>query len=462
MKIIARLTANCEIRLSKQSDDYVAPCVGDGTAAAREARYAKRVAQREFLSLAISDSSHEYVGTNKACPLPKEYQITLDGQKIPASLPEEIDLPQYIASTLICDERTSTVRRFSVGELIAERRSLDIFCDSHRASKIRKARGGGWGVAPLVTRFTRKAKHSILCASAIMEREYRKSNMRVLTTTIPGTGKDIYDAVSRYSGWIVDIQQKAARRAAEDHDMELFAVWELQKRGALHQHWAIASDRQFVSANVARAIKDAWYRCLDIISEKEGINLYLNQQTGFNHSVDRRHLQSPIQRLRKSIAGYFGKYASKTASSFDGGFSGRVSHSFCPSRWWIMSASLRAKVKAFEIKFEMTFLSEAEADSWLSEFRSWLDGSDLTKFFKGGFTISSGTFHLQNEFELYYVSHESLMHLRSRFLNRVTLLLSSCERFAQSFSAKSNSLREHLMDCCSVYRRLKNVSACQI
>lgn len=424
MKIIAQIAANNEIRLTKQSDDYIRSDFGDSASIRRESSYAGRIAERERLSVLLSSSQPQVIGSAKACPVPAAYQIQTDGKRIPVGDPKETSEPIVENYISIFDDHSGTVRRLSAYEAVAERRSLDILNESHREAKRVKFRGGGWGNLSRETQFTRLAKKRILCAGAIVERKYRKCSTRVLTTTIPGSGKDIYEAVAKYSGWLLDLQNKSARRAAKGEDFEIFMVWELQKRGALHQHWCVASSKQYVSQKIAMALRDAWYRGLDEIGAREGINLYLNTYTGKDHAIDRRNLQSPIQRLKKSVAGYFGKYASKSASKWskNGDYKQKV---YCPSRWWSLSASLRTAIKDFEIKFEFPFLSEKKADEIKSEFISLLESVSINLACQSSFELVLGNFVLKSESDIFYVSHEDLLQLSVAFMNRLTLIINN-------------------------------------
>lgn len=246
------------------------------------------------------------------------------------------------------------------------RRHLDIIKKSQHLPK----KHCNWGKEQTTKYFGTNAKQKILQSGAIIDREFDREKTFEVTCTIPGSTKEAMQAVSRYSGWIVNRQLQVLRRySKKPGNLVFFFVWEFQKRGALHQHWCISGK---LSAEEIRSVcgklKDMWFRCLSEIEEKEGIDCF--ERRGFQGTWknDSQKWQWNIASIKKSVAAYFSKYCSKNAkksSWVKKRILGQVKEGktlnkakkemqqklYYPSRFWGSSQYLKQRIKEKTITF---------------------------------------------------------------------------------------------------------------
>jgi hypothetical protein len=145
-----------------------------------------------------------------------------------------------------------------------------------------------------------------------------------------------------------------------------FYCWELQKRGALHLHYAVHCPDEAASQYILDGFKEEWMRLLDAVSAETGVDLYYNANRGFSHKDNKDVVQAKAERVTKGVGNYLGKYLSKSTSG------GSRNGIFAPCRWWGVSRPLRALEKSERLEKNLFFMSSSQWHSIYEECVSWL------------------------------------------------------------------------------------------
>lgn len=324
-------------------------------------------------------------------------------------------IPKTITYKEVTNGKCRTVEK-SVFELVAERRAtLDVIKKSQHSKK----RVRPWGKVQTIKKFTLNAKQKILEAGAVVDMHTTKDSRFMLTLTVPGSGVDVYDAVARYSGYMVNRLTQIIRRWEKmGVPVHWFFVWEHQKRGALHMHWCIAiDDSPGMSAMLCDEIRTKWFELLEELSVKTSIDLFKKKGYLGTWRYSPEIWQGDIQPITKSVAAYFSKYATKTyeTSRFNRErrerqetlrkkYPDRAKYarviSYCPSRYWGSGSRVKQLCKRYRVDICFGVASRKEGDfiasiisKWASEISSKL--TEVTRSFKKaapdtGFIYCSG------------------------------------------------------------------------
>ena len=286
-------------------------------------------------------------------------------------------------------------------ELISRRRAhLDII----KKSQQRVKRERSWGKLQTDKTLTRNARQKILEAGAVIDKHVGTSNSFELTLTLPGSGWDAYDVISRWSGYIVNRLTQIIRRAEQKGvEVHWFFVWEHQKRGALHMHWCVAVESDWRVANLlCLELRAKWFELLEELSVKTGIDLF--KKRGFSGTW--RHSpevwQYNIARVRKSVAAYFSKYCGKhgdidrlntrrrehqkrIAEKYPNSPDSARVYSLSPTRYWGCALRTKRLCAQYRVTIRFDIFSPREGDLVYKIIRGWLaDLSDgLTEVSRG-------------------------------------------------------------------------------
>lgn len=224
----------------------------------------------------------------------------------------------------------------------------------------------GHGFLPVrVTKFGNEAKRTIQrCARALDGVVENPGDILFLTGTLPGSGQEQFMAMAQWSSWIVHrLKAWIAKYVPGKYD---FYCWELQKRGALHLHYAVHCPDEELSERILAAFKAQWIRLLDHVSERSGVDLYRNDVRGFSHASNKNVVQAKAERVVKGVGNYLGKYLSK---STQGGSDKGV---FAPCRWWGVSRPLRELEKSERVVHEGYFMSSSKWHAAYEDCVKWL------------------------------------------------------------------------------------------
>jgi hypothetical protein len=221
-------------------------------------------------------------------------------------------------------------------------RSLDIIDEFQQMAGVKK-NPGGWGFKSRPTKFTRNARHRLLEAGAVVDAEVGK-NVYVVTLTLPGGTDKALETLANYSGWICNRLLLEVRRNTKN--LYWFYVWERQKRGALHMHFAIGSSNISDAKKVAETLEYQWFELLLELQDKTDVDLFKRRDGGSwrNRPEEWRSEVAPV---RKSVAAYFSKYASKSTNE-----SSDTNNKYYPARWWGSSRAIKQGIKQRREKWE--------------------------------------------------------------------------------------------------------------
>lgn len=248
------------------------------------------------------------------------------------------------------------------------------------------------------TSFTRRARHTLLEAGQVIQNlcpsdvpsEYA-ANARAITLTLPGSTPEVIQALAAYSSWILNNLLQTVRDC--EKPIYNFGVWELQNRGALHAHICIAAKPEDASMEfleqLGNAIIDRWFQLLKVMASTRkisrggktgrlpGLDMFARSETAVKSRGGPDSWRDYPEKwradnlpIKKNVAAYFSKYASKNASS---GNKLKVFNSYCPSRWWFCSSTIRAEIKKWRFDYTVPYNpdeSESELEQVLKAFPS--------------------------------------------------------------------------------------------
>lgn len=227
--------------------------------------------------------------------------------------------------------------------IVIDPSKLDIigeFQGKDREHDSQKRRGYGLPVRP--TSFTRDARHRILEAGSLFDRELSGDfEGYFVTFTLPGSCAEAYDALSRWSGYAANRVLQAVRDWSKR--ALWFYVWELQKRGALHLHLFLAIPRETSPDTIKQRLRDVWYRALQSIGDEESVDMFKHQNGDF--CTASAFWQFDFQMVETTPAQYISKYVSKQGEAKGRAANlGEDSQFFYPHRWWGMCRELKRLV----------------------------------------------------------------------------------------------------------------------
>lgn len=282
---------------------------------------------------------------------------------------------------------------------------LDIISEFQQRSLKLKNRGG-WGFASKVTTFNKNARHRLLESGAVMDNLFGK-NVCEVTCTIPGSTVEALRTVSMYSGWIMNRLTQIVRRS--ESDPAWFYVWELQKRGALHLHFAIGCSELPDAIRLAEEIEFKWFELLLELKDKCNVDVFRKNDRHTWRNVPEKW-QSHVLPIRKSVAAYFSKYAGKQSGAVNS-----VNKSFCPARWWGSSQTIKQGIEneRFKVGIEVSLPNVETAVSFL---RDVLSVQQPIRCYRYDFdlgTSASGTVLGGGWREIFYFDGEGFMQISS-------------------------------------------------
>ena len=187
-----------------------------------------------------------------------------------------------------------------------------------------------------------QAQHIHECGAAMEMGMGSPEYCHVTTLTLPADTKEAFECIAAYSGYAVNRLFQPIRRDYADCN-KWFFVWEYQKRGALHLHIAHYHHCKIIGAAIGEKILETWHNILCDISDNSGICLFTAKQ-GDRCTLRKNH-QHQTQPMRKSVAGYFSKYASKSGQKEENNYVRKFSQMYPPSRFWGCSKQIKAIVK---------------------------------------------------------------------------------------------------------------------
>ena len=208
----------------------------------------------------------------------------------------------------------------------------------------------GYGGVPRPTLFGLAARRQLLRVGAALERlSGEPKEVAFLTGTLPGGTEAAMQALQRFSSYAVNLL-KAKISKLGIHDSLSFYVWELQKRGALHIHYAIHVPDASLRSLLLESFPRVWRQVIDAIGERAGCDMW-ERARGGSWAGEKEVLQADAQECTHSPGRYMAKYLSKNAHapSHKGELRGRF---LGPVRWWGVSRPLNAALASMTMAVE--------------------------------------------------------------------------------------------------------------
>ena len=204
--------------------------------------------------------------------------------------------------------------------------------DGEDCPEDRKKRG--FGLPGKGKGFSTNGRRRLLRAGAVLdELADRPQQILFVTGTLPGSTYESKLAIAAWSGWAVNaIKAWFSKRVPSKMDMY---VWEFQKRGALHLHYAILVKDNETRKRLLLDWKKQWERIIDGIGKRAGVDMW-RKNANYTHASNKDVLQADIQECEKSIARYLSKYVSKSQQQYQDNHWQECK----PSRFWGISRPL--------------------------------------------------------------------------------------------------------------------------
>ena len=210
----------------------------------------------------------------------------------------------------------------------------------------------GHGGTPKKTAFGLKARRTILRCGAVIDQSGKTQETLMLTGTLPGSTPEAMQEICNWSSYAVDrLKSWISKQAKSTFSMY---AWELQKRGALHLHYVVQITDKDARDRIRNKFKKQWYRILDNITEKSGVDMFA-RESGGSWRLLPEMLQAHAVECKKSVAGYISKYISKHGNEYDG--------VFYPARWWGCSRPLLARLEELTEEIVIDSLNRGRAES---------------------------------------------------------------------------------------------------
>jgi len=215
----------------------------------------------------------------------------------------------------------------------------------------------GYGIPGAGNGLTNYGRRQLLRAGAVLdELAVLPGNVLFATLTLPGSTYEAKKAMAAWSGYATHlVRMWFNKRAKEGLDMH---VWEFQKRGALHLHYATC----VTDDNARKWLIDNWKaqatRVIDAIGKKAGVDMW-RKNANYTHADNKEVLQTDIQECNKSIARYLAKYVAKSKEQY------KENHwKECkPSRYYGVSRKLLAELKARTEELTHSFVNRRQFDA---------------------------------------------------------------------------------------------------
>ncbi len=317
------------------------------------------------------------------------------------------------------------------------RRLLDLLMESQQLS----SKHSTWGKTQSPKVFRHEAGERIKEGGSIIDRFCGSSKSSMLTLTVPGSTWYCFDAVARWSGWLVNRMLQVIRRVpSSEPPIYWFFVWEHQKRGALHLHFCLGWDVPASKREaLAVSLKDKWFECLLELLDKDGVDCF--QRKGFSQTWrdTPEKWQWDYQEIKKSVAGYFAKYCQKNSEQNGSEGTKNCNHAkitkrsrrkapskrgVCyPSRYWGSSQTIKVWIKRLSVHISMDVYSQDELENICNRIRcSVLAESVITSVSVGSFEIldeKNDVCIASGQVETYCLDADSYPHFWSRVYSDV-------------------------------------------
>ena len=194
----------------------------------------------------------------------------------------------------------------------------------------------GHGACIRGRRFTRYAAQWVRESAAVIERTCG-TNVVFCTATLPRSTPQAMKVLAAHSSYLTELLNQWIRDNVQ-HAL-MVGVWEYQKRGALHLHWAVGTTERGALDVVKDNLKEWWCKVLTRLSRETCIDMFERKHGGtWRNRWDR--VQVDVSYVRESITRYLSKYLTKSQRAVNNTWT------FPPASWWSCSRTVRSLVAA--------------------------------------------------------------------------------------------------------------------
>lgn len=181
----------------------------------------------------------------------------------------------------------------------------------------------------------------------------RPESCREVTLTLPANTSEAMAAIAAYSGYAINrLIQPIRRRFGSD--ALWFFVWEYQKRGALHLHFAIYNSCEKSCKEMAEILIAQWHKILCDISVLADTCMF--QRKNKKSCTIRSNHQNHTEPMRKDVSRYFSKYAGKEESK-----NNWYCQKYPVSRFWGSSQTIKNIIKENSLSFSVDYYANERA-----------------------------------------------------------------------------------------------------
>ena len=312
----------------------------------------------------------------------------------------------------------------------------------------------GYGRVGRQSKFSGRAKNTILRSGGALEHLYQPSECLFLTLTLPGSTDESMRAIAQWSGYLVNCF-KAWLSKRLPHRYEMY-VWEWQRRGALHLHYVVGCPDRALGEEIRQSLQAQWIRLLDAVCNKSGVDVY-KKNSGFSHSSDKTVVKVDAQWCEKSVAAYLSKYVSKESSKNRN----RVNKRYYPSQWYGVSRPLLAKLRELTVRIQIDNMTRRSWDGCYEDTLSVLQSLAIRCYsyrhqVGAGRTIvaychdseKEGIWmEMKSQTQFVPKSSQSTRDRQTFLINRGLYLLRNNWRWRKTFSALSSGYVTSLVSC---------------
>ncbi len=205
----------------------------------------------------------------------------------------------------------------------------------------------GYGGVPKATKFGLNARRIISRCAGVFDRdEIPNCQCLFLTGTIPGSTKEAFDAVAKWSSWLVKSVKTWISNCGVTDNYSLYC-WEFQSRGALHIHYLVLVKDPIIRQLVMWKWAMKWGQLIDAVGKKEGVDMW-RKSDGSTWAGRKSVLQAPAQFVRHSVGSYLSDYLSKNSPEPGKNIVGECMN---PVRWWGASRPLLQRMRELSSEF---------------------------------------------------------------------------------------------------------------
>lgn len=175
---------------------------------------------------------------------------------------------------------------------------------------------------------------------------------REVTLTLPANHQDAFIALAAYSAYAINRLLQPTRRDWGKSALWFF-VWEYQKRGALHLHFALFHEDIEECEKMANRMIEQWHKVLCDIGEMANTCMF-SRRNKRSCTIREKH-QNHTAPMQKEISRYFSKYAGKQESK-----NSWYCQKYPVSRFWGSSYSIKKIIKEHSFECEWDYFGNQE------------------------------------------------------------------------------------------------------